>query len=86
MSDSVDARAKGETTILVVEDEFFIADELRRKLSAAGLRVLGPVSSNENALDLLQQERPDVAVLDVHLAGTRATPVAADKRPVWPAP
>ncbi|WP_434733642.1 response regulator [Rhizobium sp. YTUHZ044] len=79
MSDIVDTRA-GATKVLVVEEEFFIADELRRKLTAAGLRVLGPVSSNEHALDLLEQERPDVAVLDVHLGGARATPVAAKLR------
>ncbi|MBX5222366.1 response regulator [Rhizobium sp. NLR8a] len=79
MSEIVDTRA-GATKVLVVEDEFFIADELRRKLTAAGLRVLGPVSSNEHALDLLEQERPDVAVLDVHLGGARATPVAAKLR------
>ncbi|MDO3434642.1 response regulator [Rhizobium sp. CBN3] len=79
MSDAVDARAEGET-VLVVEDEFFIADELRRNLTAAGLRVLGPVSSNKDALDLLEEERPDVAVLDVHLGGARATSVAAKLR------
>ncbi|MBX5154737.1 response regulator [Rhizobium lentis] len=79
MSDIVDKRA-GATKVLVVEDEFFIADELRRKLTAAGLQVLGPVSSNERALDLLEQDRPDVAVLDVHLGEARVTAVAAKLR------
>jgi len=79
VSDIVDTRA-GATKVLVVEDEFFIADELRRKLTAAGLQVLGPVSSNERALDLLEQDRPDVAVLDVHLGEARVTSVAAKLR------
>ena len=81
MSQNVSARAGGDTKVLVVEDEFFIADELRRNLTTAGLLVLGPVSSNEDALDLLEQELPDIAVLDVHLGGgARVSPVAAKLR------
>ncbi|MBX4885370.1 response regulator [Rhizobium bangladeshense] len=80
MSGTFEARAGGETKVLVVEDEFFIADELRRKLTAAGLLVLGPVSSNEGALDLLEQQRPAIAVLDIHIGGTRVNPVAAKLR------
>jgi DNA-binding LytR/AlgR family response regulator len=39
--------------------------------------VLGPVSSVGQALDALNGEQPDVALLDVNLKGERATPVAA---------
>ncbi|PDT21446.1 response regulator [Rhizobium hidalgonense] len=80
MRDNVSARTGGETKALVVEDEFFIADELRRNPTTPGLLVLGPVSSNEDALDLLEQELPDIAVLDVHLGGARVSPVAAKLR------
>ncbi len=76
MGDAAEASREGGTRVLVVEDEFFIADELRRNLTAAGLRVLGPVSSNEDALELLEWELPHVAVLDVHMGGERVTPVA----------
>ncbi len=48
--------------ILAVENAFFIADELRRYLSAAELGVLGPVSSNGRT-DPLEQELSDIAVL-----------------------
>ncbi|MBB4238952.1 response regulator [Rhizobium esperanzae] len=80
MSNAVDTRAGTEIKVLVVEDEFFIADELRGNLTAAGFLVLGPASSNEDALDLLEQERPDVAVLDVHLGEATVNPVAAKLR------
>ncbi|MDK4740287.1 response regulator (plasmid) [Rhizobium sp. CB3171] len=62
--------------VLIVEDEFFIAMELREALIEGGFRVLGPVGSVEDALDLLQDERPDAAVLDVNLDDEKVTPVA----------
>jgi DNA-binding response OmpR family regulator len=69
---------KARVQVLVVEDEFFIADEIARTLRAAGFRVLGPVSTNEDALDLLEQARPHAAVLDVHIGKERVTPVALE--------
>ncbi len=62
--------------VLVVEDELLAAMELEHLLSREGCSVLGPVPSVERALDLLDRERPDAAILDVNLAGQRVTPVA----------
>jgi DNA-binding response OmpR family regulator len=63
--------------VLVVEDEYLIASEMRRWLQAAGSEVLGPVPSVDRALDLIEEHRPDVAVLDVNLgAGDDAYPIA----------
>ena len=62
--------------ILVVEDEFLIAMELESTLRRGGYQVLGPAPSVRVALELLQRDRPDAAVLDVNLAGERVTPVA----------
>ncbi|MBE7246447.1 MAG: response regulator, partial [Actinomycetospora chiangmaiensis] len=53
--------------ILVVEDEYIIAVEVKRWLLAAGCDVLGPVPSVDQALDLVEDRRPDAAVLDVNL-------------------
>jgi DNA-binding NtrC family response regulator len=61
--------------ILVVENEFLIALELEQTLRRAGYQVVA-AASVAMALRLLQQVRPDVAVLDVNLAGERVTPVA----------
>jgi CheY-like chemotaxis protein len=62
--------------VLVVEDEFFLAMELEEILLAQGWQVLGPVSTVKEALDLLDHQLPDVAVLDVNLRGVMVTPVA----------
>jgi len=62
--------------ILVVEDEYLIASELDTELRTAGYVVIGPVPDIDSALDLLKAERPDAAILDVHLAGEWVTPVA----------
>jgi CheY-like chemotaxis protein len=63
--------------VLVVEDEFLLAMELEGLLSNRGCDVLGPASSVRQALAVVRDDRPEVAVLDVNLRGERATPVAA---------
>lgn len=53
--------------VLIVEDEYFLADETRRKLEKAGATVIGPVAGVTAALDLVENEQIDAAILDVHL-------------------
>ena len=54
--------------ILVVEDEFFVADDLVQALTRLGAEVLGPVATREEAFELLSTgERIDLAVLDLSL-------------------
>lgn len=63
--------------ILVVEDDYMLAQELRGELEGAGVEVLGPVPSVANALELLGREAlPDAAILDVNLKGEMVFPVA----------
>ena len=63
--------------ILVVEDEFFLADDLARSLTRLGGEVVGPVPTREQALGLLSgPERIDLAVLDINLRGESAFPIA----------
>lgn len=63
--------------ILVVEDEFLIADELCRSLENAGAVVIGPAKSVDLALDLITAENDiDAALLDVKLSGEVVYPVA----------
>jgi DNA-binding response OmpR family regulator len=63
-------------TVLVVEDEVFLAMELEAALVEGGFRVLGPAGSVEDALYLLDDERPQVAVLDFNLGREKVIPVA----------
>lgn len=64
-------------TVLVVEDEYYTADDLRRELVGAGATVLGPAPSLERALDLIRSsERIDAAILDINLNGEMVFPAA----------
>lgn len=55
--------------ILVVEDEYFIAEELAAALTALGAIIVGPAATMERALELLAAPGCDLAVLDINLKG-----------------
>lgn len=54
------------TSILVVEDDRFLQENLLKLLQAEGYRAKG-VASGEDALESLAQETPDMVVLDLGL-------------------
>ena len=63
--------------ILVVEDEYLIADDLAHDLRGLGAEVVGPIASVGEALEAVQaEERLDGAVLDINLNGEMVFPVA----------
>lgn len=65
--------------ILVVEDEFLLADELQHELEDAGAEVIGPAATVASALNMLQAtDGLDGALLDMNLgmAGEKVYPVA----------
>jgi CheY-like chemotaxis protein len=63
--------------VLVVEDEYFIADDLVSAFAACGARILGPAATLQDALALVAQtERIDCAVLDINLQGEMVYPLA----------
>ena len=68
--------------VLIVEDELMVADLLESVLLADGFIVCGIARTVREALRLAEQERPDLALVDVHLAdglGTSVGPVLFDK-------
>ncbi len=73
--------AQDGLTILVVEDEFLIAEEMAAMLEEAGHVVLGPVGSVRAAEAVLADRgKPDVAVIDANLRGETSAPLAANLR------
>jgi PAS domain S-box-containing protein len=62
--------------VLVVEDEALVAAMLREQLAMLGYSVLGPAASVGAALALIEEQQPDVAVLDLNLGGELAYPAA----------
>lgn len=53
--------------ILIVEDDYFQADDARRALEAAGARVLGPFADEVGGTGALHDGSPHCAVLDINL-------------------
>jgi len=62
--------------VLVVEDEYYIADDVGRTLKGAGAAVVGPAPSLSVALDLLDEGNFDCAVIDLNLQGESAVSLA----------
>ena len=61
--------------ILVVEDEYFIASDLQRILSAEGAEVVGPAGDLAAGIGFAQQGSFDAAILDVNLCGAVSYPI-----------
>jgi CheY-like chemotaxis protein len=63
--------------ILVVEDEYLVADELHMELDRHGAKVIGPVAGLAEALAIIETTpRIDGAVLDANLKGEMVFPAA----------
>ena len=54
-------------TILIVEDEFAVANNLRLILEKAGYRVSGIAFTVDKAIELKNQQKPDLVLLDILL-------------------
>ncbi|MDA9544949.1 chemotaxis protein CheY [Bradyrhizobium sp. CCBAU 45321] len=67
--------------VLVVEDEYFLADDISEAFEALGAEVAGPAGHIEDAFKLLRDGSTlDAAVLDVNIHSERIFPVARELR------
>ena len=62
--------------VLIVEDEYFLANDLERGFKQAGIGIVGPVPSLAQAMALVQDKTIDLAVLDIMLDGDKVYDVA----------
>src|ERR1700722_4018812 len=62
--------------VFLVEDEMFVAWLLEDMLADLGCEVVGPASSVNQALAMIDAEAIDAAVLDVNLNGQMSYPCA----------
>lgn len=60
---------KQGTRILVVEDEIIIAEDIQRKLKKMGYVVPAIVSSGEEAIKKIQENIPDLVLMDIVIQG-----------------
>ncbi|WP_341225727.1 response regulator [uncultured Arcticibacterium sp.] len=61
---------KNPITILVVEDEMIIAAKISLRLTNLGYEVAGIVPRGEEALLHIEQNAPDIVLLDINLKGS----------------
>jgi len=66
--------------VLIVEDDALVAMEMEARVTGHGYVVVGPAPTIAIANRLLDQFRPDAALLDVNVCGERVTPIAARLR------
>ena len=55
--------------ILIVEDEFIVAFEMKVALEGMGYTVCGMASSGEGAIECAEREQPNCVLMDVSLKG-----------------
>jgi CheY-like chemotaxis protein len=67
--------------VLVIEDEYFLADDIARALQELGARVVGPVGALEEAASLIEADVAiDAAVVDINLRSDMVFPLARTLR------
>lgn len=64
------------TRTLVVEDSFLLGLQMKTDLEQLGMEVLGPVPSVQAAIDMIDQNPVDAAILDINLGNETSFPVA----------
>jgi len=64
-------------SILIVEDESGVAADIAGKLLRLGYVVAGTAATGEQALHLVQAQRPALILMDIRLAGPMAGIAAA---------
>jgi CheY-like chemotaxis protein len=67
--------------VLVIEDEYFLADDIAHALRKLGASIVGPTGELEEASNLLERNAAiDGAVVDINLRSDMAFPLARTLR------
>ena len=56
--------------ILLVEDQFLVADEIKARITTMGHKVSGIAATATEAMQLFQQKIPHLILMDIHLDGS----------------
>jgi DNA-binding response OmpR family regulator len=63
--------------VVIVEDEYLVAEGLCAALQEEGFEVVGIAGKLDKALRLIEQKGFDIAIIDANLRGVSAEPVAS---------
>lgn len=75
---SADRSASVGRRILIVEDEYLVADYITMMLEDLGYEVVGPVPTIPEAIKAIASEKLDAVLLDANLGGTSSAPIAIE--------
>lgn len=64
-------RVREPVRILIVEDDLLVAAQVETTLTEAGFDIVGVATTGEEAIEIAGKDPPDLAVMDVRLAGDR---------------
>jgi response regulator NasT len=67
-------------SVVIADDESIIRLDLKEILESAGYDVVGEASRGDEALELIRQFEPDLALLDIKMPGLDGVQVAAEVR------
>jgi PAS domain S-box-containing protein len=62
-------QSTAEPTVLIVEDEAIVAEDLSRKVKSLGYRVVGIYPTGEEVIEAVQARPADLILLDLQLSG-----------------
>ena len=69
MNKAQNNEAAAAPKIMIVEDETLVAKDIEASLTSLGYTVCRAVSSGEDALAFIAQDRPDLILMDIMLKG-----------------
>ena len=73
-------RFRRQARCLIIEDEYFLGEDLRLALESLGAEVIAVIGDLEEAIDQVERRGFEVAVLDIKLRGDFAFNVADELR------
>ena len=68
-----------KNNILVVEDEAIVSKDIQQSLKKLGYNIVGASSTGEKAIELAEEHKPDLVLMDIMLKGDMSGIEAAEK-------
>jgi signal transduction histidine kinase/CheY-like chemotaxis protein len=59
-----------KTKIFIVEDEVIVAKNIEKRLQNAGYEIAGIASSSEQAINCIEEKKPDLVLMDIKIKGS----------------
>lgn len=60
-----------KVNVLIIEDEFIIAEDIKEALEGLGYHVSGIAGSFDEAIRFMTENKPDIAIIDIKIKGSK---------------